>query len=467
MADFCVYWIRRAHDHLAPCTDADPVAGRAGLVGTQNIRNNASRIGGLDHVAKDGTIVEAVDNQPWSGEANVHVSIANWVNTQDATLLPKTRRLWFKTEPTEAMKKLWKSQGKNAAKEYELSFRDVARINSALSDKADVSTASELLCNLEPPKSFNGQMLGHEAFLISAEERSGILRKDARSAEIMFPYLNGEEALTGSGTPKRFVIDFGTMNQLDAASYTGAFDWVRSRVLPDRQRKADEGKDADGIVRPHHKQFLARWWQLSFGRPELILEISKIPRYLACSLVTKRAIFIFVDAAIRPSNLLQIFTLADDYSFGIVQSGIHWAWFTNKSSKLTERYRFGEGIWNTFPWPQNPDAKAVAAVAAAGREVRRIRAETLQKLKGGLRALYRTLELPGVNPLKDAHAALDAAVLAAYGFKPKADSLAQLLALNQQVAASIEKGETVTAPGLPPCLPNPASFITEDCIKPS
>jgi hypothetical protein len=26
-----------------------------------------------------GTIVEAVDNQPWSGEANVHVPIANWV----------------------------------------------------------------------------------------------------------------------------------------------------------------------------------------------------------------------------------------------------------------------------------------------------------------------------------------------------------------------------------------------------
>ena len=62
----------------------DPVAGRAGLVGTQNIRNNQSRVGGLDYVVQTGTIVEAVDNQPWSGEANVHVSIANWVKTQDA-----------------------------------------------------------------------------------------------------------------------------------------------------------------------------------------------------------------------------------------------------------------------------------------------------------------------------------------------------------------------------------------------
>ncbi|MFA7004612.1 MAG: DNA methyltransferase, partial [Verrucomicrobiia bacterium] len=47
MADYCVYWFRKAHDHLPPCTAADPVAGRAGLVGTQNIRNNQSRVGGL------------------------------------------------------------------------------------------------------------------------------------------------------------------------------------------------------------------------------------------------------------------------------------------------------------------------------------------------------------------------------------------------------------------------------------
>ena len=54
---------------------------------------------------------------------------------------------------------------------------------------------------------------------------------------------------------------------------------------------------------------------------------------------------------------------------------------------------------------------------------------TLPKIKGGLRALYRTLELPGPNPLEDTPAALDAA----YGLNAKKDLLAQLLALNQQV----------------------------------
>lgn len=53
----------------------------------------------------------------------------------------------------------------------------------------------------------------------------------------------------------------------------------------------------------------------------------------------------------------------------------------------------------------------------------------------------------GRHPLRDAHAALNAAVLAAYGFDAKRDLLAQLLALNFDVADRIEAGEPVTAPG--------------------
>jgi len=72
-----------------------------------------------------------------------------------------------------------------------------------------------------------------------------------------------------------------------------------------------------------------------------------------------------------------------------------------------------------------------------------VRAESLPKIKGGLRALYRTLELPGANPLKDAHAELDAAVLDAYGFSPKKDLLAQLLELNRAVARSRREGPSL------------------------
>ena len=83
-----------------------------------------------------------------------------------------------------------------------------------------------------------------------------------------------------------------------------------------------------------------------------------------------------------------------------------------------------------------------------------------------MRAVYRNLELPGKSPLKDAHAALDAAVLDAYGFSPRKDLLAQILELNQSVAARIEAGEIVTAPGIPPGYPDPARLVTDDCIRP-
>jgi hypothetical protein len=85
-------------------------------------------------------------------------------------------------------------------------------------------------------------------------------------------------------------------------------------------------------------------------------------------------------------------------------------------------------------------------------------------MKGGLRGIYRTLDLPGANPLKTAHADLDRAVLAAYGFDPKGDALSQLFALNEEVAAKIQRNEVVLSPGIPETFPNPDNLITHDCI---
>ena len=125
-----------------------------------------------------------------------------------------------------------------------------------------------------------------------------------------------------------------------------------------------------------------------------------------------------------------------------------------------------DSVFGTSPWPQSPTSKEIEAVAAAGVAVRRVRAEALKVTTGGLRAVYRTLELPGKHPLKDAHAALDAAVLAAYGFDAKKDLLAQLLELNLSVAAREKQGQPVTAPGVPPGYGDPARLITGDCIRP-
>jgi hypothetical protein len=479
MADYCVYWIRRAHDHLPACTAERPEVGRAGLVGTQNIRNNKSREGGLDYVVQSGTIVEAVDNQPWSGEANVHVSIANWVKHEPVNprltereraavegqlWIPAERRLWSKVAPPAGGKKPRRRGCGPASKEYELSCRECEHINSTLSDEADVSTAVVLPCNAQTTNVCQGVTPGHNGFILKPVARRQLLARDMTSDEVIFPYLVGRELLTGSGTPNRFVIDFGQVSILDARKYAGAFAHIEKEVLPAVQRKAQQEHETDSS----RSSQLEHWWTHWRPRRELIQAIAGLRRYLVCSRVTKRPVFVFVDSAIRPGDALQAFAFADDYSCGVLQSAAHWRWFVTKCSKLKSDFRYTpESVFDTFPWPQTPTTKQIDAVAEAGREVRRVRSAALEKTKGGLRAVYRTLELPGQNPLKDAHAALDAAVLAAYGFAPKKDLLAQILALNLDVAARLDRGEPVSGPGIPAGYPSPSSLVTDDCIRPA
>src|SRR5439155_14630524 len=141
--------------------------------------------------------------------------------------------------------------------------------------------------------------------------------------------------------------------RFEAEKYRDAIGCVTEHVVPDRKRKAQEGKDGGGNVRAHHRACLSRWWQLSFGRPEMLSVIKPLPRFLACAYVTKRPIFMFVSSAIRPSNLIQVFGFADDYSFGVLQSHTHWLWFITKCGKLKSDFRYSaESVFDTFPWPQ-------------------------------------------------------------------------------------------------------------------
>ncbi len=113
---------------------------------------------------------------------------------------------------------------------------------------------------------------------------------------------------------------------------------------------------------------------------------------------------------------------------------------------------------------RNPTVAHIDAVAEAGRYLRKLRDTSLSSMTGGLRALYRTLDLPGKNPLRAAHAALDAAVLKAYGFSAKGDLLEQILKLNKSVAAKIAAAEAVVAPGVPAVYGDSSKLVSEDCI---
>jgi len=81
-----------------------------------------------------------------------------------------------------------------------------------------------------------------------------------------------------------------------------------------------------------------------------------------------------------------------------------------------------------------------------------------------LRELYRTMALPGANPLKVAHKALDRAVRIAYGMGPNEDPLTFLLALNGCLADHEANGDPIVGPGLPFVVKEMREFISADRV---
>lgn len=439
-ADYCVYWFRRSHDEL-------PKGGHAGLVGTNTVRQNYSREGGLDYiVGNGGTITEAVSTQVWSGDAVVHVSIANWIKGDQL-----------------GKKKIFTQLGDLRDSPWDVV--EVDRIGSALSASHDVTQAQRLRANIESGACYQGQTHGHEGFLLDLQSAHA-MKKDAASKTALHPYLTGDDLLS-TGSPSRYAIDLNHCDDvLTAMKHGRAFQHVQANVLPTMKANADkERKETKKETGPRQSHY-QRWWKYWRGRPEMLTRLATLPRYIACARVTKRPIFEFIDPSIHPNDALQVFTLADDYSFGILQSDTHWEWFVARCSTLKGDFRYtSDTVFDSFPWPQSASLAQAKKVAGAAVALRQLRRKVMTDNSWGLRELYRTLDLPGQNLLKAAHEKLDAAVRAAYGMKAKDDPLAFLLALNATLADSEASMRPVVGPGLPPTVKEAASFISADCIK--
>ena len=255
----------------------------------------------------------------------------------------------------------------------------------------------------------------------------------------------------------------------------GLFKRIESSVLPTRREAAirEEERNADALrddpkakVTKDHANALKRWWQLFRAREEMVGHITSLPRYIVCGRVTKRPIFEFLSSDIRPNDALTVFPFADNYTFGILQSGLHWMWFVERCSTLKRDPRYTSNtVFDTFPWPQSPKLAAIDKVAKTGRALRVLRRRLMVEHGLSPRDLYRSIELPGEHPLKDAHKALDEAVRSAYGMGESQNTLEFLLELNEEVTASEAAGEAVIGPGLPPSVKDQKKYITTDCIR--
>jgi hypothetical protein len=252
-------------------------------------------------------------------------------------------------------------------------------------------------------------------------------------------------------------------------SYKQAFKYIQKTVFPTIKTNADDEKSKTGKKTGPRQSHFRHWWKYWRDRPELIEKLKQVPRYIVCSRVTKRPIFEFINSTIRPNDALQVFPLADDYSFGILQSNFHWEWFINRCSTLKKDFRYtSDTVFDTFPFPQSPTLEQVQQVAQSAVNLRQTRREIMTKNQWSLRELYRNLtndpQNSDIQKAQQAQEKLDQAVAIAYGMDLKAEPLEFLLNLNLEVTDKEAKGEKVTAPGLPNFVTDLKDFISQDCV---
>jgi len=445
LSDYVVYWFRKAHDLL-------PQGQRAGLVGTNSIRDTDSRRASLDYITEHaGVIYDAVSSQPWSGDAVVEVSIVNWAKGIDVT--PKT--LWLTSGTTKL---------------------EVDAINGSLSPEFDVADAPTLRINTRPQACFQGQTPGHtRGFVLTEDQARRLVERDPISAEVIHPFMTGQE-LNRNGLPGRFIIDIPADDLASAEKWAGALAHVREHVLPTRRDRAENEQqrneealqaNPNARVNWHHARFYELWWKLAWRRADMLAAASSLERYVALSIVAiidRPSIYAFVSPRIRPAASLQVFAFDDDYSFGILTSGLHRRWFEARATTLRRDLRYTpDTVFDSFPWPQAPTDEAVEGVVGATAELIAFREA---RLADGvtLGRLYGSLRDPGRNDLRTLHEQLDAAVLDLYGFDRNDEILVQLYALNESIAD--EEGGMITAPRPPGDLGLDNTKRTSGCIEP-
>lgn len=426
--DLCAYWFRRSHEHLPP-------SGRAGLVATSGVRVGKAREASLDYVTRHGgTITHAVSSRVWPGDAAVNVSMVNWTRGD----VPGPHQLTIDEQ-----------------------VFALDRIPTHLQLHADVGEARSIAANGD--RTAEGVSFGHSAFRSSGPDGFSVELVGRRSC--VRPVATGDDLLRGRlSVAPDYCIDLRSAKTEAEAEQQGGngFVHLQTHVYPTIRLRADSSSATD-----HYRSWLSCWWKPHWGRDEFFALIAGWTRLLVCPKVSSRPSFALISTLFVPTNTMQVFAFDDDYSFGIIQSTQHWEWTKAKGGKVNERIRYTGEVWSTFPWPQAPTEAEVVAVAEAARNLRKVR-DTLMKDNGwSLRALYQAAEVAGPHPLKNAQAALDDAVRAAYQMPADQEATEFLLELNKLVAEDEAAGHAVKGPGLPPGLdPRDPRFTSDDCIEP-
>ena len=429
-ADLVCYWFVKAGEHVDALR-----AKRVGLVSTNSIRGGANRRA-LQTAVEGCPIFEAWSDEPWVIDgAAVRVSLVCFTRPEDGSV--PERRL--------------------DGEVVDVVHADLtARRGDA---GVDLTGVERLYRNMGV--AFMGDTKGGP-FDVPGEQAREWLREPENpngrpNSDVLGPWMNGMDVTRRPSD--KWIVDFGwNMVREEAALYEAPFQHAKEHVYPMRQRNRRES------YREH-------WWRHVESRQGMWRALDGLSRYIATPTVAKHRLFVWLDARICPDHQLIVIARDDDVTFGVLHSRFHEAWSLRLGTWLGkgndprytptttfETFPFPEGLSPDVPTSKYADDPQATAIAEAARRLVSLRDRWLnppewvewvdepvsgyprrpvprnEEAEKALRR--RTLtNLYNARPqwLADAHAALDAAVAAAYGWPAgisDEDALRELLALN-------------------------------------
>ena len=196
-----------------------------------------------------------------------------------------------------------------------------------------------------------------------------------------------------------------------AADWPDVLGIVEERVRPARE------KLGTSIIDRAHK---ARWWRYANDRPQLRTAIAGLKRVLVVARVGEYASITFLPTGMVYSEQLVVFPFDSYAAFCALQSRPHeiWARFFGSSMKDDLRYTPSD-CFETFPFPEGWETHP--ALEAAGKAYYEFRVTLMVRKDEGMTRTYNRFhdpyeDDPEIEKLRELHAAMDRAILDAYGW---------------------------------------------------
>ena len=272
-------------------------------------------------------------------------------------------------------------------------------------------------------------------------EMRRLIDEDPRNREVIFPYIGGEEVnKRPTHAYHRYVINFRNYplrrEKLDERWWEADEDrrreWLRTGIVPldyPEPVAADWPGLLEIVAAKVKLERLAqndvgareKWWQFIRPRPELSAAIDGLDRVLVINCgATPHHAFTFLSARMIFANTLAVLPFETHAAYCALQSRPHETWSRFFGSSLKDDLRYTPSdCFETFPFPK--DWETHPALEAVGREYYEFRARLMIRNNEGMTKTYNRFHAPDergpeIVTLRELHAAMDRAVLHAYGW---------------------------------------------------